>query len=187
MGKAKDALKRFRIHLKIAKGGKEKYSRKFQAIHAAIAKYGVESFTFEIFREVETEQEAFTLERNAILDLKQNRLPSYNLSEGGEGNSGWKHTDEAREKMSKSRKGKTFSSEHKQALSDAQSGELHSQYGKHQTIAWKEKKSTLTAEQVREIKNLLVEGVRQRKLAKSYHVSEALISLIKHGKIWTDV
>jgi group I intron endonuclease len=187
VGKAKDALKRFRIHLKIAKGGKEKYPRKFHAIHAAIVKYGIENFSFEISREVETEQEAFTLEKEIILHLKSNNLPTYNLSDGGEGNSGWQHTEEAKRKMSKSRKGKTFSEEHKQALSAAQSGELHSQYGKHQTIEWKENKSKLTAKQVKEIKNLLAEGIRQYDIAKSYRVSEALISLIKHGKIWSDV
>jgi group I intron endonuclease len=187
VGKAKDALKRFRTHLKIAKGGKEKYPRKFHAIHAAMVKYGIDSFTFEIFREVETECEAFLVEQKTILDLKINNLPTYNLSNGGEGNSGWQHTEEAKQKMSKSRKGKIFTEEHKQALSAAQSGKLHSQYGKHQTIEWKENKSILTALQVKEIKNLLSKGILQCEIAKSYHVSQGTISYIKNGKTWSDV
>jgi group I intron endonuclease len=187
IGKATDALKRFRIHIKIAKGGKEKYPRKFHAIHAAIVKYGIENFTFEILHEVLTEQEAFALEIQEIKLWKLNNFPCYNLSGGGEGNSGWKHTDETRKKMSISRKGKRFSNEHKQALSQAQSGSNHSQFGKHQTTKWKEGKSKLTAQQVQEIKQLLLMRVKQKIIAAQYDVSVPTISLIKSGKIWSEI
>lgn len=187
IGKSKDPLKRFRIHLKIAKGGKEKYPRKFQAIHAAIVKYGIYNFYFEIIKELETESESFDFEMKTILELKENKIPNYNLSDGGEGNSGWHHTDEAKKKMSIARRGKKFTTEHKLALSMAQSGELHSQYGKHQSIEWKENKGKLTAIEIAIIKKLLQEGIAGRKLAKLYNVSEATISLIKHHKIWPEV
>jgi group I intron endonuclease len=185
IGKSKDALKRYRIHLKIAKGGKEKYPRKFQAIHAAISKYGIENFTFEILHETKTEIQSFDLEVKEISLIPFNK--KYNLSDGGEGNSGWKHTDVSKSKMSKSRKGKTFTEEHKEALSKAQSGNLHSQFGKHQTIKWKEAKSKLTAEQVKEIKSLLTLKIKQKEIAKKYNVSVPTVSMIKHGKIWSDI
>lgn len=187
IGKARDALKRFCAHLKIAKGGKEKYPRKFHAIHAAIVKYGIENFTLEILFELETEKESFLIEQKFILELNENKIPTYNLSMGGEGNFGWHHTPEAKAKMSLTRKNKKFSEEHKKALSAAQSGSLHSQFGKHQTTKWKEAKSKLTLEQVREIKSLLKKKIKQSYIAKSYNVSEALISLIKHNKIWPEI
>lgn len=187
IGKASDALKRFRVHIKIAKGGKEKYPRKFHAIHAAIVKYGLENFTFEILHETLTEQDAFNLESKEIMLLKTNNLPTYNLSNGGEGNSGWKHTKESRKKMSLARKGKSFSNEHKKALSEAQSGSNHSQFGKHQSIKWREGKSKITSAEVEEIKYLIKSKLKSRDIAKFYNVSESLISQIKHNKIWKDV
>jgi group I intron endonuclease len=187
VGKARDPLKRFRGHIKIAKGGKETYPRKFHAIHAAIVKYGIENFSFEIIHEVDTEQEAFDFETAEIAKLRAADLPTYNLSDGGEGNSGWHHTDSARKKMSIARKGRTFTNEHKLALSLAQSGELHPQYGKHQSTQWKENKAKLKADQVREIRKLIVAGIRQKVIANQYGVNPSTISQIKRGKIWNDV
>ena len=187
VGKSKDAIKRFRIHLKIAKGGKEKYSRKFHAIHAAITKYGIENFSFEILYKTLTESESFELEAKTISHLKENNLPTYNLSNGGEGNSGWHHTPESRLKMSKARKGKKFSLEHCKALSEAQSGEKHSQFGTHQTTKWKEAKAKLTALQVREIKQLLLLKTPYKKIAEIYKISISLISQIKRNKIWKEI
>jgi group I intron endonuclease len=187
IGKAKDALKRFRIHIKIAKGGKEKYPRKFQAIHAAIAKYGIENFTLEIMHEVQTEQESFDLEVIEIASIRKASLPCYNLSDGGEGNSGWHHTKETRQKMSKAGKGKKHSEEHRKAQSEAVKGKKSFMFGTHLSTQWKESIGKLTATQVLEIKNLIANGIRARKIASIYKVSEANISMIKHGKIWSDI
>lgn len=187
VGKAADVIKRLRNHLKIARLGKAKYPRKFHAIHAAIVKYGIDNFVFDIIETFGTEEESFTAEKEIIQWMKENKLPTYNLSDGGEGNAGWHHTPEARSKMSKARKGKKFSEEHKEALSKAQSGSLHSQYGKHQTIEWKEAKGKLTAKQVKEIRNLLVRKVRQKTIAEFYLVSPSLISQIKCQRIWPEV
>lgn len=187
IGKSNDPLKRYRIHLKIAKGGKDKYPRKFQAIHAAIVKYGIDNFSFEILHSVNTELESFNLESKIIISLKELKIPTYNLSNGGEGNSGWRHTLASKKKMSDSRKGKTFTLEHRQALSEAQSGNKHSQFGKHQTTSWKEAKSKLTAEQVKEIKSLLTLKVKQKDIAKKYNVNASTVSMIKHHQIWSEV
>jgi group I intron endonuclease len=175
------------VHIKIAKAGKEKYPRKFQALHAAIAKYGIEQFTFEIIHEVETERESFDLEVAEIAALRKIKAPSYNLSEGGEGNSGWHHTKEAKQKMSKAGKGKTHSEEHRKAQSEAVKGSKSFMFGTHLTISRREKVSKLTEKEVKEIKLLLIQGIRNMVIAKSYHVSDATISMIKHGKIWSDI
>jgi len=187
IGKSNDALKRLRTHIKISKGGKAKYPRKFHAIHAAIAKYGIESFYFEILHQVESEEQAFELETNEILKIRKLGINVYNLSDGGEGNSGWHHTNESKLKMSITRKGRVFSSEHKKALSKAQSGNKHSQFGKHQDISWKEKKSKLTSKQVSDIKYLIKIGTKQSLIANTYGVSISTISMIKSGKIWNEV
>jgi group I intron endonuclease len=186
IGKSLDALKRLRIHIKIAKGGKEKYPRKFHAIHAAISKYGIENFYFEILHEVDSEEQAFELETKEVLYLKTNGVQIYNLSDGGEGNSGWHHTEESKKKMSAARRGKKFSEEHRKSLSEAQSGNRHSQFGGHQSTKWKEAKSKLTFNQIIEIKNMLHQQKKSRDIAKLFSVSESTISQIKHNKIWQE-
>jgi hypothetical protein len=62
------------------------------------------------------------LEKEIIIFNKINEIPSYNLSDGGEGNSGWKHSKESRQKMSYSRSGKSHSENHRKSLSEAQMG-----------------------------------------------------------------
>ena len=187
IGRSKDALKRFRIHIKIAKGGKEKYPRKFYVIHAAIAKYGVENFTFEILHEFTTEQESINVEQEKIIFILNNKIPTYNVNQGDTRLSGWHQTDEARAKMSKIRKGKKHSEEHRKALSEAQKGAKSFMFGTHLPISWKEKKGKLTEKDVKEIKKLISEKVKSRLIAEKYNISEATISMIKHHKIWTDV
>jgi len=187
IGKSKDAIKRFRTHIKIAKGGKEKYPRKFFPINAAIAKYGVENFSFEIIIELQTEDEAYQEEEKLIVLNKQNNIPSYNIANGGRSNSGWAHTDETKLRMSKASKGKIHSIEHRRAQSEAVGGDKSFMFGTHLPIFWKERIGKLTAEQVKEIKKSLLEGESGRSISKRYCVSEATISMIKRNKIWTEI
>jgi len=190
VGETKDPKQRFLDHRKIARGGKAKYPGKFHIIHAAITKYSIDNFKFEIIHTVSTKQESLDLEVIEIKNARDNNIEIYNIGNGGRSNSGisgWKHTEESKKKMSESRKGKTFSDEHKKALSEAQSGERHSQFGKHQTIEWKENKGKLKSDDVKQIKLLINSGVKNRIIAKQFSVSEATISLIKHEKIWPEI
>lgn len=100
----------------------------------AIAKYGAANIQIKIVKRNLTEQEAFFYEREAIACLRAFDYRLANLTDGGEGTSGWnpspeirermrlrqigrKHSLEARKKISDSHKGKTFSKEHRAKLS----------------------------------------------------------------------
>lgn len=50
------------MHKIIANGGKEKYPDKFQAIHAAINKHGIENFSFQIIETFDMEKDALEAE-----------------------------------------------------------------------------------------------------------------------------
>ena len=58
------------------------------------------------------------LEINTIADEQ----PIFNFTKGGDGTSGYKHTEEARKKMSEAHKGKTFSEEARKKMSEAHKG-----------------------------------------------------------------
>lgn len=106
-----------------------------------------------------TEQDAFSLEKEYISKIKRYpEGPLTNLTDGGEGPTGLKHTPEAKEKMSNTwfgnadpwNKGKKMSEEYRKTLSDAHLGQIipestrlavsKAHKGKKQTVEWIEKK-----------------------------------------------
>lgn len=97
----------------------------------AIQKYGWDNFEHEIIASNLTEDEANNFEELLIKKLNTtNSKNGYNLQYGGEHNL---HSLETKQKMSKGRKGKSPSKEHRKHLSDAIKGEKHFYYGKHHT------------------------------------------------------
>ena len=79
----------------------------------AIDKYGIDNIVQEIlFKVTVTDEYAARLEQICILLFKANCLrfsePSYgyNMTDGGEGVCGYKHTDDAKQRMSDAKKGK---------------------------------------------------------------------------------
>jgi hypothetical protein len=67
-----------------------------------IKKYGVEIFVFPC----ESEEQAFADEIQQIAQLRAEGYKLVNRTDGGDGTSGYRHTDEAKDKVSKARKGK---------------------------------------------------------------------------------
>lgn len=76
----------------------------------AILKYGWDNFSHEILYENLSKEEACFLEQKYIAMYKEGGK-SYNISDGGEGNWGYKFTYEQRKRMSESHKGKKQSEE----------------------------------------------------------------------------
>lgn len=75
-------------------------------LHRAIRKYGAGAFIIEPLAECETNEQAILLERAWIACLdSRNHSIGYNLSEGGEGSHGVKHSAETKALWSAQRKG----------------------------------------------------------------------------------
>jgi group I intron endonuclease len=91
-------------------------------LYSAMRKHGPESFKIEALGIVETKEELDYYEKYLIKALNTKRPNGYNLTDGGDGNSGFKHSPESIQKMSDVKKGKKFSEEHKHKISVALTG-----------------------------------------------------------------
>jgi len=77
-------------------------------ISKAIRKYGWESFEQEVIAETKDEREAYDiLEPRYIAEHNSNDMPvGYNLTEGGQGSTGYSPSEESRQKMREAKLGK---------------------------------------------------------------------------------
>lgn len=96
---------------------------KDQAFYNAILKYGWENIKHDVLAENISLEEANQMEIALIKQYKSNnKRYGYNVASGGEGSPGFKHTDEAKDKISKAHKGKHKSEKHKEKLRIANTG-----------------------------------------------------------------
>ena len=122
-------------------------------------KYGLENFDVEILAEVDTQEEAWELEKKYILEYNTLYPNGYNVSTGGgrgftyqeernkkiseatkgENNYwfGKKFSDEHRKKISEGNKGKIISEEQKRKMSERMKGENNPAYGTKHSEEWK--------------------------------------------------
>lgn len=112
IGKTNNIFKRFEKH-KSANGD-------CPALHNAIKKYGKENFILNTVGEYETEEYAFEAEIYFIEFYKSNITKygdqyGYNLTSGGDGVSGHKHSIETRKKLSEALKGRVSANKGKKA------------------------------------------------------------------------
>ena len=104
IGKTNNINKRWLAHKSAAK---LKTPNDFSILHRAIAKYNSDNFIVEKLSEHETEDSSLAEEILLIKQLKsQDRNIGYNLADGGDGVSGFKHSEESKQKMSEMKKGK---------------------------------------------------------------------------------
>ncbi len=105
----------------VGKGhGRRAYSKhRNRYWHNIAGKYG---YRVEIVKYFNNEQEAFTFERKLIRLYKSFGYCEANMTDGGEGSTGLKHSDTTRLKMSKSQKGKKKSLEHRQRIAKSTIG-----------------------------------------------------------------
>lgn len=83
-----------------------KYTYANQYIDNDRKEYGVENFKVEVIDHCETQEEAYELEEYYIKEYDTKYPNGYNLTEGGAGIKGFKHSEESRKKMSEALKGK---------------------------------------------------------------------------------
>jgi group I intron endonuclease len=110
-------------------------------LYRAMRKYGVANFTFAVVETWPSELEAKDAEIWMIAYLKSLGARLYNMTEGGEGTTGWvpseetraiwrrqrtgkKASPETKAKMSKTRKGKPLSEKNKRGISEGQRGRV---------------------------------------------------------------
>ena len=104
-------------------------TKKHYAFYNALRKYGVDNFEWAVIDTATTEDELNLKEKYWISFYNSKAPNGYNLSDGGEGQSGFKHSEETKKKISENQKGRTspnkgkkFSEEHKRKLSEAKKG-----------------------------------------------------------------
>lgn len=109
------------------------------AFARAIQKYGWNNFEHIIFEADLTKEEANKMESILIL-LYQTNNPKYgyNLTYGGEGSVGFKHSEETKQKIKNSLL-KVWTEEKRQMWSERQKGENNPNYGKHLSEGTKKK------------------------------------------------
>ena len=108
------------------------------ALSSAIKKYGVESFNIaHIASALGSINNLKALEVDLINQYNTYKN-GYNLTTGGDGTFGYKHTQEQRNKNSEAQKGKQVSQQTKQKLSNIHLGEKHHYFGKGHLIKGKQ-------------------------------------------------
>lgn len=94
----------------------------------SICKYGWDNFKHIVIARGLSEDDAKWLEIELIREFDTtNPNKGYNITKGGEGGNGYKHTEEQKQKISETHKGKTLSEEHKQKISEAHKGKTLSE------------------------------------------------------------
>ena len=91
-------------------------------IKQAITKYGIENFTKEYLAFCDTEEKLNWLEKLYIKKYKAREV-GYNLTDGGDGIIGYKHTEEDKIKIGKAGKGRVKSEAECKKLSESKRGE----------------------------------------------------------------
>ncbi len=136
------------------------------------------------------ESAAFDLERELIAQFDTFHGWGANLSEGGEGPSGYTHTDEARRKICEAQTGKKW------GPCPALTGSRHPFYGKKHTteanernrqahLGIKNKAAKLTPDQAVEIRKMYASGGwSHRSLARQFNVGRTAIRSILIGSTW---
>lgn len=139
VGKTNDYVKRFSDHKRVAKQGFSKNRKTFNLIHKSIKKYGVDNFSYQIIDEFENEKECLEAEKFWIEFFRSdvNRFGNecgYNLTAGGDGLSGRKHSPEEKLKVSQSLKGRKLTQDHKNKISSSLIGKKL--FNKNTKIIW---------------------------------------------------
>ena len=138
IGKTVDFDKRIKKYLRSAFNSKTRdYKNHF---HNAIRKYGFEDFTWKVLAD-NIPVERLDLEEILAIYVYNTFYEGYNSTMGGEGSNGFKHTEEAKRKVSLANSGRNHTKEAKKNMSMSHKGNKNSFYGKQHTEETKKKLS----------------------------------------------
>lgn len=139
-----------------------------QAIHAAIRKYGVENFTIEIIEEHPDDKYVFeVLEPKYIQEYKTYGNDGYNMTLGGDGWLGMKHSQETKDKISKAHKGRKHTDEARKNMSEAHKGKVPWNKGKECPQISKAKSGVGHTEESKKIFSECHKGMKHKKETKN--------------------
>lgn len=112
----------------ISEKASKTYKGSGKILKQAFKKYGKENFLCEVIATASTEDELNTLEA-CWIEQYNSRDPKigYNIVAGGLGTSGYRHTEEAKQKMSKAKTGRKLTEDWKRHVSEAQQGRFVSE------------------------------------------------------------
>ena len=106
----------------------------------AIKKYGWNNFGWILLEHNISDFDILNeLERYWIREFDTKRPNGYNLTEGGGGTLGYRHSDKTRRKMCEAKKGRKLSDEHKRKIGEACKGSKNGNYGKQHSEDTKRK------------------------------------------------
>ena len=101
-----------------------------QLLNKAINKYGIDAFEIQVVASAKTISDLKELEKQLIVQY-QTKVPNgYNLTDGGDGLTGYRHTEEQKKRNGDAKRGTIHSDETKQKMKDAHLGENNHFYGK---------------------------------------------------------
>lgn len=167
VGKTNHPVQRWYRHRQSALG---KAISKFY-VHKAMAKYGIENFSFTVFQSFENQKDSLLAETYWIKFFKsKDKQFGYNLTDGGEGCAGRKVSEETREKMREKAIGRKHSAETIKNMSG--DNNFHSK---------------LNSEQIQEIRfKYNIQKFKLIQLSREYNISERNIARIVYNKQWYD-
>lgn len=154
-----------------------------------------------------THQKALELEK-ALLSKEKLFSELTNLTKGGEGLTGYRHSEETKIKMSKNRSGKNHhfhgknrSEEFKEKLSETmkgrRTGKDHPLWSEEVSEETKKKisknvsgeqhgNSKLSRDEAKEVKKMAQKGEKsQKQIAAEFNISSSQVSAIKRGRKWS--
>ena len=209
VGESHNPQHRWQQHCWTAKN-ENKSTKDFTYFHRAIRKYGEDNFILKVVGVWSSETEALMHETEWIETLKDFGCILYNLTKGGEGSSGYKHTEEAKIKMSQFHSGKILKEETKNKISNSLKGRKRSLNAiekcslslqghkipenvknkistalKGKIIGENHSRAKLTERNALDILELRKRGFSLKEIASKFGVDKTTIGDICRGKTWT--
>ena len=200
IGKTVKALeRRWGNHLSDAEAGFEYY------LHRAIRKYGKENFSCETVCEADDENDLNELEKFCIAAFDTKSPHGYNMTDGGDGQSGRETSAETRAKIGRAFIGKKHPAWHiekarlarlgiirteefRQGISERFKGVPKTEEHKAKiraALVGKPSVKRLTMEKAQEIRHLYATGqYNQPQLAEKFQIARTQITKIIAGKSW---